>query len=78
MVNGKCVALNKRNKRKPKCTPQPGSLSFAGHAGLNTVRFSGWLSRSKKLALGKYTLVITSITPGVGATSQMLRFTVVR
>jgi hypothetical protein len=40
-VNGKCVALDKRNKRK-------------------------------------YALFITAITPAVGATSQTLRFTVVR
>ena len=57
---------------------QRGSLPFAGHPGLNTVRFSGWLSRTKKLTPGKYTLVITAITRGVGATSQTLRFSIVR
>ena len=75
---GKCVAVNKRNQRKPKCALQRGSLTFAGHAGLNKVRFAGWLSRTKKLTPGKYTLSITAITPGVGATSQQLRFTIVR
>jgi hypothetical protein len=77
-VNGKCGSLNRRNKRKPKCTLQRGSLPFAGHAGLNTVRFNGWLARTKKLTPGKYTLVITAITPGVGATTQTLRFSIVR
>jgi len=77
-VKGKCVAPNKRNKRKPKCTLRRGSLSFAGHAGLNTVRFKGWISRTKKLTPGKYKLVIRATTPGVGATSDSLRFTVVR
>jgi hypothetical protein len=77
-VNNKCVAPNKRNQRKPKCTLRRGSLSFAGHAGLNTVRFKGWLSRTKKLTPGGYTLVIKAITPGVGETTQRLRFTVVR
>ena len=57
---------------------QRGSLTFAGHAGLNTVRFKGWLSRTKKLTAGKYTLTITAITPGVGETSQQLRFRIVR
>jgi len=35
-------------------------------------------ARTKKLTPGKYTLVITAITPGVGATSQTLRFSIVR
>jgi uncharacterized repeat protein (TIGR01451 family) len=79
-VNGKCVAQNKRNKLKPGCrrTVIRASLSFAGHAGVNTVRFYGWLSHRRKLKPGKYTLVITATTPGVGSTSQKLRFTIVR
>ena len=77
-VNGKCVAPNRRNAGKPKCTLGRGSLAFAGHAGQNTVRFKGWLSRRKKLTPGRYTLVIDAITPGVGTTTQRLRFTVVR
>jgi subtilisin family serine protease len=77
-VNGKCVSRSKRNQRKPRCALQRGSLTFAGHAGTNTVRFAGWLSRTKKLTPGKYTLTVTAITPGVGATSQQLRFKIVR
>jgi hypothetical protein len=77
-VDGKCVAVNKHNRRKPRCALQRGALTFAGHAGTNTVRFSGWLSRTKKLAPGRYELTITAITPGVGASSQQLRFTIVR
>jgi hypothetical protein len=77
-TNGKCVAPNRRNKRKPKCTRLRGSLTFTGHAGLNTVRFKGWLSRTQKLTPGKYTLLITAITPGVGTTSQTLAFRIVR
>ena len=77
-VGGRCVAPNRRNERRPRCTLTRGSLTFTGHAGLNTVRFKGWLARTKKLAPGKYTLVMTAITPGVGATSQQLRFTIAR
>ena len=79
-VNGKCVAQNKRNKRKRRCTRTliRGSLTFSGHAGRNTVRFFGWLSRHKKLKPGRYTLVITATTPGVGSTSQKLTFTIVK
>jgi hypothetical protein len=76
-VGTKCVPPKKRNQGKPKCILRRGSLSFAGHAGLNTVRFKGWLSRKKKLTPGKYTLVMTAITPGVGDTSQRLRFRIV-
>src|SRR4051812_48967640 len=77
-VNGKCVSANKGNERKPRCTLRRGSLSFAGHAGLNAVRFKGWLSGTKKLTPGKYILSIVAITPGVGTTSQKLRFSIVR
>jgi thermitase len=77
-ARGKCVAVNKRNRRKPRCTLQRGALTFAGHAGLNTVRFTGWLSRNRKLTPGRYELSITAITPGAGATSKQLRFRIVR
>jgi hypothetical protein len=42
------------------------------------VRFKGWLTRRKKLGPGRYTLVIEAITPGVGTTTQKLKFTIVR
>jgi len=79
-VRGRCVAPNRHNKHKRKCTRTVvrGSRSFAGHAGQNTVVFYGWLSKHKKLKPGKYTLVITATTPGVGSTSQRLKFTIVR
>jgi len=79
-VNTRCVTPNRRNKRKHKCirTVIRGSLSFAGHVGVNTVKFYGWLSRHRKLKPGKYTLVITATTPGAGSTSQKLKFTIVR
>jgi subtilisin family serine protease len=77
-VKGKCVPAGKRNRRKPRCSLPRGSLTFAGHAALNAVRFNGWLSRTKKLTPGTYTLVITATTPGVGTTSQTLRFKIVR
>jgi hypothetical protein len=79
-VHGRCVAPNRHNKHKRKCTRTVtrGSLSFAGHAGQNTVTFYGWLRKHKKLKPGKYTLVITATTPGVGSTSQRLKFTIVR
>jgi hypothetical protein len=77
-VSNRCVARRKRNQHKPKCTLLPGSLAFSGHSGVNTVRFNGWLSRTKKLRPGRYRLVIIAITPGVGRTSQQLSFKIVR
>jgi hypothetical protein len=79
-VNGRCVATTKRNRHNPKCSRNVtrGRLTRAGHAGLNTVKFYGWLSRSKNLKPGKYGLVIVALTPGVGSTSQKLTFTIVR
>ena len=78
-VKGKCVAQNKRNKGKRKCTRSVtrGTLSLAGHAGQNSVRFFGWV-RGKKLKPGKYTLVITATTPGAGSSSKKLKFTIVK
>jgi uncharacterized repeat protein (TIGR01451 family) len=79
-LNGRCVAQNRRNRRKPACrrTAIRGSLGFAGHAGVNTVRFYGWLSNRRRLKPGRYTLVITATTTGVGSTSKTLTFTIVR
>jgi uncharacterized repeat protein (TIGR01451 family) len=79
-VNRRCVAQNRRNRRKPACrrTAIRGSLGFAGHAGINTVRFYGWLSNRRRLKPGRYTLVITATTTGAGSTSKKLTFTIVR
>ena len=59
-VSGKCVAQTNRNRRKRACkrTVTSGALSFKGHSGVNRVVFQGRISRSKKLPLGSYTLVI--------------------
>jgi uncharacterized repeat protein (TIGR01451 family) len=79
-ANGHCVRPNRHNQHKRRCTRAAirGSHSFVGHAGQNTVKFFGWLSRHKRLKPGKYTLVITATTPGAGSTSQKLKFTIVR
>jgi hypothetical protein len=79
-VSGRCVAQKRQNRRKPKCrrTVPRGTLRFAAHAGVNTVRFYGWLSHRRKLRPGKYTLAITASTTGIGSTSERLTFTIVR
>jgi hypothetical protein len=79
-VHGRCIARTNHNERKHRCTRTVtrGTLSFAGHPGANTVKFYGWLSRSRKLKPGKYTLIITATVPGARSTSRKLKFTIVR
>jgi len=79
-VGKKCSAPNKRNRRRPRCTRSvpSGSFSFAGHAGLNKVRFQGRVSRRKKLKPGSYRLTITATSPGAAPSSSKLSFTIVR
>jgi hypothetical protein len=80
-VKGRCVPQTKKNRHKPSCrrTVTQGTLSFAGHTGLNKVVFQGRISPSKRLALGAYTLGITA-TNSVGERSspRSLNFTIVK
>jgi hypothetical protein len=80
-VGKRCVAPNKRNRRKHRCTRlvSAGSLTFTGHAGLNKVFFQGRLSRTKRLRLGSYTLILMATNAaGKNSRPQTLRFTIVR
>jgi hypothetical protein len=80
-VNGKCVPQTKKNRRKRACkrTLTRGTLTFSGHIGMNKVSFQGLISRSKKLPLGSYTLLITaSSVPGQRSTPRQLGFTIVK
>ena len=59
--------------------PDPGTLSFTGHAGRNKVSFQGRISHSKKLGLGSYTLVITATNAAAQHSStKQLSFTIVK
>jgi hypothetical protein len=80
-VAGKCVAQSKKNRRKRSCkrTLTRGTLTFAAHAGANKLAFQGLIARSKKLPLGRYTLLITaSNKAGQRSRAQALHFTIVR
>ena len=55
-----------------------GTLTRAGQAGLNKVHFTGALARKRRLKPGTYNVTVTATTPGVGATSKTLRFTILR
>jgi 6-phosphogluconolactonase (cycloisomerase 2 family) len=55
------------------------TLTVRGHQGVNRIRFTGRVSRIKKLEPGRYTLVITATNAtGERSTRRSLRFTIVR
>jgi IPT/TIG domain len=79
-IKRKCVAPTRANRKKPKCTRTitVGTLNFQGHAGTNTVRFQGRLSRVKSLKPGRYTLTLTaSGSAGLQSTPRSVSFTIV-
>jgi hypothetical protein len=75
-VGGRCVAATARNAGKPHCTRRvaSGSLSFAAHAGTNSVAFGGRISRTAKLRPGRYTVEISAA--GAHGAPQTLSFTI--
>ena len=80
-VKGRCVAQSRRTRHKRACkrTLARGTLSLAGHAGLDKLSFQGRISRSRKLAPGRYALALTA-TNAAGQRSRpaTLRFKIVR
>ena len=77
-VSTRCVAKTKRNARKRHCTftTTPGTMTFAGHAGANTVHFYGRVNPHTKLKPGSYTLIITATAAGKTSSPAKLRFTI--
>ena len=79
MAKGRCAAPSRNNRHRRACkrTAARGSLRFTGHAGPNTVSFQGRLSRSQKLAPGRYALLITATNAaGLRSTTRPLAFTI--
>jgi streptogramin lyase len=54
--------LKKKGKKKPV---RVGAISLACHAGENTVRFQGRLSKKKRLKPGRYRLKVSTLDPTV-------------
>jgi hypothetical protein len=80
-VGRTCIAKTRRNARRKRCTRTvtAGTLSFTAHGGINRVVFQGRISLSKRLAPGRYTLVIAARNAaGQGSTPVRLSFTIVR
>ncbi len=80
-VKGKCIPQTNPNRHEPGCkrTVTVGTLSLTGHSATNNVSFQGRISRSKKLKLGRYALLITAPnSAGVHSASTSLSFTIVK
>jgi hypothetical protein len=74
------VASTRHNRHRRRCsrTLAAGTIAFPGHAGPNTVRFSGRISRSRELGPGAYTLTITAIDAAGRRGVAELTFTIVQ
>ena len=79
-LRGRCVALTNTNRHHRACTRTviAGALSFTAHAGLNKVAFEGRLSASKRLPVGRYTLVVLAQnSAGERSQTKKLSFSIV-
>lgn len=78
-MSGKCVAQTAKNRKKPSCTFTPGTVTLAGKAGENSVKFTGKLSGGGELKPGSYTVTITAKdADGTSSKPISLKFTVVK
>jgi hypothetical protein len=80
-VGSRCVAPTGSNRHRRACvrTVTRGTLSFAGRGGANRVSFQGRLSRARRLAPGRYTLVVIAANAaGRRSGAQRLSFTIIR
>jgi PQQ-like domain len=80
-VKGKCIAQTKQNRHEPSCTHTvtQGTLTFTAHTGNNKVPFQGRISTSRKLKVGRYTLMISATnTAGRRSKQVSLNFTIVK
>jgi YVTN family beta-propeller protein len=80
-VGRKCVPPTKRNRRKRACkrTVTARVLNFSAHTGANRMRFTGRLTRRKKLKPGRYTLLITARdSTGAKSAPRRLSFTIAK
>lgn len=76
-VSGRCVAQSAKNHKKPSCTLTLGTISIAGKADKNSVKFTGKLSGGE-LKPGGYTVTITAKAANRQSSKTLsLKFTIV-
>jgi hypothetical protein len=78
-IRGACAKATVANRGKPRCSrvESRGTLTVAGRAGENAVRFRGRLGR-RTLAPGRYRLRVTAVADGKRSAAVSLSFTIVR
>jgi hypothetical protein len=81
-VHGHCTRASSANRREHRCTlyRPAGTLTVDGHEGANSVAFYGQLSRTSRLAIGRYKVALTATATSGGATAPQatLKFTIVK
>jgi len=79
-VAGRCRPPTGANRHRHRCrrAVRAGVLSFGGRAGPNRVSFEGRLSRTRRLAPGRYRLVVTASEGRRHSPPRSLGFTIVR
>jgi hypothetical protein len=77
-VGRSCVAQTAKNRRKSRCTrtTTAGVVTQAALGGANRLSFQGRLSGGKKLAPGRYTVIVTATNAAGSSTAQKLSFTI--
>ena len=75
-----CAAPSRSDAHGRRCarTITAGTLTFTAHAGLDTLRFDGVISRHVKLRPGSYTLQATASTAAGHSARQSLPFTIAK
>ncbi len=76
-----CLAATHENRRRKSCsyTVMRGTLSLAGHSGVNNVLFAGRISRTSELKPGRYELIIIATdSTGQRSAAVSLIFTIVK
>ncbi|MBA3808762.1 MAG: hypothetical protein H0X28_10270 [Solirubrobacterales bacterium] len=61
-VHGRCVAPSRSNRNKPPCVRRiaAGAIVYAGHSGINRIRFLGRVTSTTPLRAANYTLSLTA------------------
>jgi hypothetical protein len=78
-AGGRCLAPNRRSRKRLACALVAGTVTHPAHAGVNKVTFQGRVSRGTRLAPGSYVLVLTAIgANGQASTPQTIAFTIAR
>ncbi len=79
-VGGRCRATTRRNRSHRSCqrTVTARIFSFAARDGANRVAVQGRLPHTHKLALGRYTLIVTARNASGTSVPKSLLFTIVR